>query len=204
MKSLRDTMLNKDRMKLPISFDASLMQDEYLKLQLNAFEYYNVIQLRAPAHLVGTSLPMPVPVSDYADGSCTEWLDTNDLNKSPYLKSIIDSFKEITAVKLVRLFRLAPNSKVKEDNDPTLGLEVEKSVIRLTIPIINNNESHFYLNNNIVDMKPGECWYLKLTDAHHVVNAGDTECVNMTIDLIPNDNIKTLIEESFLESILIN
>lgn len=198
MKTLQETTTKLDRVKLPFNFNAQRMHDEYFKLQLKDFEYYNVIQLRAPAHLVDTSLPFPPPADDYADGSWTDWLDTDNLNSSPYLKSIIDSFKEITTVTLVRLLRLAPKSEVKEHTDPTLGLEVEKSVIRLTIPIYNNKETTFYLNSTPIDMQPGECWYLKLTDPHQVVNSGDTERVNLTIDMIPNEDLRTLIKESYL------
>lgn len=185
-----------DRIKLPFVFDAKRMLKEYLDLQLNNFEYYDVIQLRGPAHLIDPSLPEPLPVDDYADGSWTDWLDTNQLNLSPYIKCIVNSFKDITNVTLVRLLRLAPNSEVKEHKDPTLGLEVEKSVIRLTIPILVSDDVTFYLNNKPVGMKPGECWYLKLTDAHRVLNMGDTERVNLTIDMVPNEKVRALIEES--------
>lgn len=184
-----------DRIKLPFSFDAELMFKEYSALQPNAFEYYNVIQLRGPAHVVNPSLPIPPPAADYADGSWTDWLNTPELEQSPYLKEIINSFDEITTVTLVRLLRLAPHSEVKEHNDPTLGLEVEKSVIRLTIPIVKNEDVTFLLNDNPVPMEPGECWYLKLTDNHRVINAGDTERVNLTIDMIPNENLRTLISD---------
>ncbi|MEH6536058.1 MAG: aspartyl/asparaginyl beta-hydroxylase domain-containing protein [Psychroserpens sp.] len=148
--------------------------------------------------MVDTSLPFPPSAKDFADGSWTDWLHSEELNTSPYLKSVIDSFREITTVTLVRLLRLAPHSEVKEHNDPTLGLEVEKSVIRLTIPIAKNNDTTFYLNSIHVDMQPGECWYLKLTDKHRVLNAGNTERVNLTIDMIPNENIRALIQDSNL------
>ncbi|MCK8480703.1 aspartyl/asparaginyl beta-hydroxylase domain-containing protein [Psychroserpens algicola] len=188
-----------DRVKLPFSFDTDKLLKEYLELKLNNFEYYNVIQLRAPAYIVDASIPVPPPADDYADGSWTDWLDTNELESSPYIKSIVEAFKEITSVTLVRLLRLAPHSNVKEHTDPTLGLEIEQSVIRLTIPILQSEKVTFYLNNQPVPMKPGECWYLKLTDAHRVVNSGDTERVNLTIDMIPNENLRAIIKESQLK-----
>ncbi|WP_204345269.1 aspartyl/asparaginyl beta-hydroxylase domain-containing protein [Psychroserpens algicola] len=188
-----------DRVKLPFSFDADKLLKEYLELKLNNFEYYNVIQLRAPAYIVDASIPVPPPADDYADGSWTDWLDTSELESSPYIKSIVEAFKEITSVTLVRLLRLAPHSNVKEHTDPTLGLEIEQSVIRLTIPILQSEKVTFYLNNQPVPMKRGECWYLKLTDAHRVVNSGDTERVNLTIDMIPNENLRAIIKESQLK-----
>ncbi len=166
---------------------------EFNALQRGQFEYYSVLQLRAPAHLVDASLPFPPPAANYADGSWTDWKDTQILENSPYLSSIIDSFKQYTKVTLVRLLRLAPDSVVKEHTDPTLGLEIEESVIRLTIPVYNEPGVEFYLNNSLVTMLPGECWYLKLTDPHRVVNNSDQERVNLTIDMIPNDWVHNLI-----------
>ncbi|CAM1366467.1 Aspartyl/Asparaginyl beta-hydroxylase [Tenacibaculum sediminilitoris] len=192
--SMNDTF--NDRIKLPFSFETAKMLEEAKALQLDNFEYYDVIPLRSPAHLVDTSLPFPPPADDYADGSWTDWLDTLALKKSPYLTNVVNFFKENTTVTLVRLLRLAPHSTVKEHTDPTLGLEIEKSVIRLTIPILNNENVTFYLNNTPVIMATGECWYMRLTDPHKVINDGDEERINLTIDMIPNDWIRQIIKDS--------
>ncbi len=185
-----------DRIQLPFSFDVEKMLKEVHSLKEEHYEYYKVIQLRAPAHLVDTSLPFPPPADDYADGTWTDWLDTPALEKAPYLRSIIDKFKEYSTVNLVRLLFLAPGSVVKEHTDPTLALEEEKSMIRLTIPIDNNDGVEFFLNNTLVPMKTGECWYLRLSDSHRVINAGSTDRINLTIDLIPNDKIVEIIDNS--------
>ena len=186
----------KDRIKLPLNFDAAKILSEFENLKLEQFEYYDVMPLRSPAHLVDPSIPFPPPATDYADGSWTKWLDTSALKKSPYIKSIVDSFREHTNVTLVRLLRLAPNAIVQEHTDPTLGLEIDKSVIRLTIPISVNNNVIFYLNGTPVPMKPGECWYLRLTDPHKITNSGETERINLTIDMIPNDWVRKIISQS--------
>ncbi|MAN28321.1 MULTISPECIES: aspartyl/asparaginyl beta-hydroxylase domain-containing protein [Mesonia] len=186
----------KDRIQLPFTFDVEKMLVEAHALKQEHYEYYKVIPLRAPAHTVDTSLPSPPPASDYADGSWTDWMNTPALEKSNYLKSIIDKFSEYTKVNLVRLLFLAPNSVVAEHKDPTLGLEEEKSMIRLTIPIDNNDDVAFFLNDSLVPMKVGECWYLRLTDAHRVVNKGTTDRINLTIDIIPNDKIIEIINKA--------
>lgn len=185
-----------DRIKLPLTFDAAKMLEECDALQLEPFEYYNVIPLRAPAHLVDTSLPFPPPAEDYADGSWTDWLDTPALKQSPYLIRIVDDFRKHTKVTLVRLLRLAAGAQVKEHTDPTLGLEIEKSVIRLTIPIQADDTVTFFLNEKPVPMQSGECWYLRLTDPHRIDNFGSAERINMTIDMIPNDWVRDLILNS--------
>ena len=123
-------------------------------------------------------------------------MNTPNLEKSPYLKSIVNQFSEYTTVNLVRLLFLAPDSVVKEHKDPTLALEEEKSMIRLTIPIDNNDGVEFFLNNKLVDMKVGECWYLRLSDSHRVINEGTTDRINLTIDVIPNDKIIEMINNA--------
>lgn len=182
-----------DRVKLPFQFDVEKIWSEIQSLNLHDFIYYNVLSLRAPAHLVDSSIPFPPPADDYADGSWTEWLDTANLKQSPYLSSVIDTFREHTKVTLVRLLRLSPGAVVKEHTDPTLGLHIERSVIRLTIPILSNDQVTFFLNGTPVEMQAGECWYLRLTDPHKVVNAGTTERINLTIDMIPNEWVKSTI-----------
>lgn len=185
-----------DRIKLPFYFNANKMFEEFNQLKPDGFEYYSVIPLRSPAHLVDPSLPFPPPADDYADGSWTDWLDTQELQNSPYLLSVVDEFRKHTKVTLVRLLRLAAGAEVQEHTDPTLGLEIDRSVIRLTIPITHNDQVNFYLNKTVVPMQPGECWYLKLTDPHAITNHSTTERVNMTIDMIPNDWIKNTIRDS--------
>lgn len=190
---MNNTITSADRVKLPFLFNVEKMAAEVNQLRMNHFIYYNVIPLRSPAHLVDPSLPVPPPTEDYADGSWTEWLDTPDLKSSPYLNEVIDTFKQHTKVTLVRILRLAAGNIVKEHCDPTLGLEVPKSVIRLTIPILNGDGVVFYLNGEPVPMLPGECWYMRLSDPHSVVNSSSEDRINLTIDMIPNDWVKSMI-----------
>ena len=182
-----------DRIQLPLQFDAPEMLEDLKIFKDTNFVYSDVVPLRAPAHLVDSTLPFPPPAENYADGTWTDWMDTPILEKCPSLIKVIDTFKKHTTVNLVRLLRLAPNSVVEEHVDPTLGIHIEESMVRLTIPIQINDQVEFYLNNEIVPMKPGECWYLRLTDPHKVINNGPTERVNLTIDVIPNDWVQSMI-----------
>lgn len=184
---------HKDRIKLPFSFDVDKMQAEIEQLKLNEFVYYDALPLRSPAHMVDNTLPFPPPADDYADGSWCDWMDTPLLKKLPYIAEVIDTFKAHTTVNLVRLLRLSSGDIVKEHTDPTLGLHIERSVIRLTIPIISKPEVEFFLNDTIVPMKEGECWYLRLTDPHRIVNASPRERINLTIDMIPNEWVQSMI-----------
>ncbi|MFK8010116.1 MAG: aspartyl/asparaginyl beta-hydroxylase domain-containing protein [Saprospiraceae bacterium] len=185
-----------DRIKLPFTFDVARMTAEIQALNLGNYIYYDSRPLRSPAHLVDPTIPFPPPAEDFADGSWTDWLDTSILKKCPYLVEVVDFFREHTKVNLVRLLRLAPGAVVKEHTDPTLGLHIEKSVIRLTIPIITNEAVEFFLNGEIVPMQLGECWYLRLTDPHKINNHGTTERINLTIDMIPNEWVRSTILNS--------
>lgn len=182
-----------ERVQLPYQFDINKMVTEMQSIRQRGFQYYDAIPLRAPAHEVDVSIPFPPPASDYADGSWTQWMNTNYLKECPYISSIIDLFREHTTVNLVRLLRLAPSAVVKEHTDPTLGLHIDKSMIRLTIPILVNDKVEFYLNNKLVPMRAGECWYLNLTEPHRVINEGTEERINLTIDLIPNEWVTNMI-----------
>lgn len=187
MHSTQPNLFALDRIRLPLSFDPIWLQQDIEQLQLGSFFEYSVMPLRSPAHLVDTTLPPPPPADNYADGSWTDWLDTPVLTSSPYLASVVDTFRAHADVTLVRLLRLAPEAVIEEHTDPTLGLHIEKSVVRLTIPITASSTSVFFLNDEAVPMAAGECWYLRLSDPHRVINPGAAERINLTIDLRPND-----------------
>lgn len=196
MDQLQETVSTSDRIKLPLVFDVTKMREEIEAMRLEDFIYYDVMPLRSPAHLVDTSLPPPPPAENYADGSWTEWLDTSALQKSPYLQCVVDTFREHATVTLVRVLRLEKGAVVKEHTDPTLGLEIPDSVIRLTIPVLYDDTVEFFLSGKPVPMKPGECWYMRLTDPHSVVNSGDRERISLTIDMVPNAWVRSLIESA--------
>ena len=187
MNSKYRALFSRDRIRLPLSFDPVKLREDITGLPLEPFIEYSVMPLRSPAHMVDNSLPLPPPADDYADGSWTDWLDTPALKDSPYLTDIVDTFREHCPVTLVRLLRLAPEAVIVEHTDPTLGLHIEKSVVRLTIPITASSTSVFYLNDEPVPMASGECWYLRLSDPHRVINPGESERINMTIDLQANE-----------------
>jgi hypothetical protein len=187
MSKYTPTASYNDRIKLPFYFDPDALLKDIQAMQLRPFIYYDVIPLRNPAHLIDSSRPMPAEVDDYADGSWTEWLNSSLLETAPNIAKIIEFFEQHSRITLVRLLRLEAGSHVKEHTDPTLGLQIERSVVRLTIPIQSEEQVVFYLNKTEVPMRPGECWYLRLTDPHSIEHRGQIERINMTIDLTPNE-----------------
>jgi len=181
-----------DRVKLDLSFDLARMQQEVLDLPLHDFIEYSVLPLTTPIAIPESAREHSGPI-DYADGSWATWHDTPLLPNCPYLSEVVAFFRSHTTVTLVRLLRLASGGFIKEHCDPTLGLEQERSVIRLTIPILSNGQVEFCLNGTLVPMSPGECWYLRFSDPHKAWNSGETERVHLSVDMIPNEWVRSLI-----------
>ena len=94
------------------------------------------------------------------------------------------------------MLRLEAGAVVKEHTDPTLGLHIERSMVRLTIPILTHEDVQFLLNGTEVPLQAGECWYLRLTDPHQVINASAQERINLTIDVIPNEWLRNVISQA--------
>jgi hypothetical protein len=59
--------------------------------------------------------------------------------------------------------------------------------VRLHVPIFTNDEVEFLLNGTAVPLNEGELWYLRLSDPHSVLNRGQTERVQLSIDVVVND-----------------
>lgn len=179
-----------DRVLLGIRFDAEELAREVHALDLRDFVEYSVIPLTAP-----TAKPA-VGEIDYADGSWADWHPTDWLDACPTIASIVDHFGRRTTVTLVRLLRLAAGGIVAEHTDPTLGLEQPRSVIRLTVPIITNDDVEMHLNDSLVPMRPGDCWYLRFSDPHRVTNRGLQERIHLSIDMVPNAWVRSLVADA--------
>lgn len=166
-----------DRLKLPFEYDHLRLRREVEAMGLEPYIYYSVIYLNIPTP--GTKPGPNDPPTDFL-----------------YIRSIIDHFRQNTKVTLARILRLEPGAEIKEHCDPMLGLEVEQSVIRLTIPISGQAGVLFYLNDVPVPMQLGECWYMRLSDQHRVLHQGSEERINLTLDMEPNDWLKSIIHNA--------
>ena len=84
-----------------------------------------------------------------------------------YLQEVFGSFE--TEIVSIRLMRLEAGAELKEHTDPTLDA-VHREIVRLTLPVFSDDQVLFLLNGTEVPMKPGELWYMKLSDRHSVHN----------------------------------
>lgn len=171
-----------DRCRLPLFFDEPRLRADLARLAAADWtdhfvpEHYEgrwrVAPLRAPADAVH-----PIQMI-YPNPGCDAFVDTPILARCRYFQEVLAAFE--CGLEAARLMSLGPGSKIREHRDHELS--VEEGVVRLHVPIVTGAAVCFYLNGEPVPMRPGECWYLRLSDPHRVDNDGPDERVHLVID----------------------
>jgi hypothetical protein len=170
-----------DRLRLPLAFDPCRLAADLESLgneawtphfvQRNYSGEWGAIPLRAAR---GAEHPI-LMITAHADVEC---VDAPPLRQTPYFREVLSAFD--CPLNSVRLMRLGPGASILEHSDP--GLCAEEGRVRLHVPILTNPEVRFYVNSRAVPMRPGEVWYLRLSDPHRVDNPGASARVHLVID----------------------
>ena len=100
-----------------------------------------------------------------------------------YFREVIEAFK--FPFQTVRLLRLGIGAEIKPHQDHELGYK--EGVFRLHIPISTSDGVQFILDNTLLKMLPGQCWYTNVNYEHSVSNMGKTDRVHLVIDGIRNE-----------------
>ena len=175
-----------DRSKLPLTYDVEQLRQETLYAISQfppSYVHYSVI----PLTVAGERNPK---VTDFSDPDWTTWNETNLLANCPYIQEVLNSLQ--CRKTNVRLLRLEAGGELKEHTDPQLNLEFRNQV-RLHVPVFTNEQVEFMLNRMAVSLRPGELWYLRLSDPHFVRNHGPTERIQLSIDVVVNEWIENMI-----------
>lgn len=174
-----------DRSKLDKAFDVGKLQDEaeVAARLFPAFIHYSVI----PLTMAGERNES---ITDFSDPDWTTWVDTPLLQQSPYIQEVLNTLQ--CKKTNVRLMRIEPGGFLQEHTDPQLDLERHNQV-RLHVPIFTNDDVDFILNGKRVPLQPGELWYMRLSDPHSVNNNSDQERIQLSIDVVVNDWVESLI-----------
>jgi Aspartyl/Asparaginyl beta-hydroxylase len=183
-----------DRLRLPLAFDPDLLARDLA--QLSSGEWishyvrqnydgdWSVVPLRGPA---GETHPVRMI---NADPTARSFVDTPLLQGCGYFRQVLAAFE--CPLRVVRLMRLTPGSRIKEHTD--LELSFEDGVVRIHIPVITNPDVEFYLNGARVVLEAGTAWYLRLSDRHSVFNGGSGDRVHMVIDADVNGWVEALFD----------
>jgi aspartyl/asparaginyl beta-hydroxylase (cupin superfamily) len=124
------------------------------------------------------------------DGN-TNYQDTIFLEQSPYLKEVLDQIH--CPLLAVRLLKLDAGAQIKEHRDAELHFE--KGEIRLHIPVITHDDVYMYLDNERVQPKEGECWYMNFNLPHSIRNESPVNRIHLVIDAVVNDWVKEVFEQ---------
>lgn len=171
-----------DRIKIPLPVNVARLQADLDTLeredwipQFVTHRYeglWDNLPLRAPA---GETHPIRMT---YSDPTCTDWVDTPYLKSCAYLPELLASFP--FPLSCVRIMSLFPGSHIKPHRDHDLAFK--DGAVRIHIPIRTHPDVVFTLNDNVVPMHTGECWYLRLSDTHSVTNFSPVRRVHLVID----------------------
>lgn len=85
----------------------------------------------------------------------------------------------------VRLLNLHSGSVIKEHCDHELSFENGEA--RLHFPVFTNTQVEFYVDNQLIQMQEGECWYINAQLPHRVANYGASDRIHLIVDCVVND-----------------
>lgn len=161
-----------DRIRLDLRYDVDLLRRDVQAI---------VSSLAQPSYIYYSPIPLATNVKS---PTAHDWSAEPMLKGCPYLQEIFSTFE--TEITSIRLMRLESGAEIKEHSDPTLDA-AHREIVRLTLPIFSDDLVTFLLNGTEVPMKPGELWYMKLSERHSVHNNSPNERINMSIDVTWNE-----------------
>jgi hypothetical protein len=179
--------------KLPLKVPITNIQNEIISIteswypHLNTFDYqgnWEVLSLRSPGGASSTIIP------DIINGSV--FMDTPLMDTCPSIKKITEDL--LCPIMAVRLLNLKSGAKIKPHKDNELAFE--KGGARIHIPVFTNQGVEFYVEDNLVKMNEGACWYINANLKHSVVNNGKSDRIHLVIDCIVNDELIRLFESA--------
>ena len=190
---VKDQRALPDRLRLPLMIDAALLAADLARLASlqwtmhfvpeNFSGRWDVLPLRAPAGAVHPILRIT------STPGCDRWEDTEIRGMCPAISALLDRLE--CPLGAVRLMRLTAGSVINEHSDPDLS--AEQGTARLHVAITTNPDVDFRINHRRVDMRPGELWYVRLSDPHSVSNRGTSDRVHLVIDAAINPWLSDLL-----------
>lgn len=158
--------------RLPYAFDAERLAEETAALPAGAW-------MAHPAGFRGNSA---VPLVSRGGGINedfhgrmreTPWLET-----CPYLRQVLGAFDEVLG--RTRLMKLAAGAEVSPHVDFNYHWYTR---VRVHVPVVTNADVRFRCGEEVVHMRPGECWIFDSWRRHRVDNGGREDRVHLVIDL---------------------
>ncbi len=181
--------MNIKYLKLPYQFDPVRLQHDLSKItQADWIDHFVTRNYSGSWQAIGLTIQasaqnMHPIMSIFSNPAEDTWIASPYLEQSPYFQEVLAIFK--CPLQSVRLMCLAPGSEIKQHTDHLTAYE--DGHIRLHIPIQTNSEVKFSLQEQLISMSEGECWYLNFNLPHSVVNQGTSSRIHIVMDLKVND-----------------
>jgi len=171
--------------RLPLLFDT-----DRLKQEVSAFK--NIDWMPHPTGYPGNAAVPLISVNGELNDEFTgQMLPTSHLEKCPYIKQAIASFKSVFSRS--RLMKLAGNCEVPEHSDINYHWY---NRVRIHIPIITTPAVKFHCGGKTTHMAAGESWIFDSWKMHKVVNTGPADRIHLVIDTSGSAAFWNLLQKS--------
>ena len=164
--------------KLPFDFDVTKIKEE-----LNQFSKTEYTDIYNPSVTLETLWLKHLIVPIGGPNEPIKFVPNESLKKCPYLMSIFESFQ--CQVETFRIHTLDAGASIQPHRD--VGYSFEHGKVRLHIPIQTNDKVEIILENELVKMKEGECWYCNFDKIHEVHNRSDSGRMHLILDCLVNE-----------------
>jgi hypothetical protein len=191
MTTLRDLFQPKDiALRLAPRFDAARLANELEDLdpawwQAHLSDYHD-----GNWHSISLFAPGGDRTNQFSFGG--ELTGTEALARCPYVREVIESIPGRKS--RVRFLRVRPGGHIFAHSDPLH--QVDRSLVRLHIPIRTNPGVDFRVHDRQLRMQPGETWFVDVRFRHSVGNHGDTDRVHLVVDVVANDELRALLSRA--------
>lgn len=116
------------------------------------------------------------------------FMDTPLMADCPAVKMLLNAMH--CPILSVRLLNLKIGASIKPHRDHELAFE--KGEARLHFPVFTNEAVEFYIEDELLRMNEGECWYINANLTHRVANNGSADRIHLVIDCEVNDWLEEL------------
>lgn len=178
-------------LKLPFDFDVDIIKKELAQFSKADYQdIYNSSVMLETLWLIHFIEPI------IGEDGLPIFLPNNALKKCPYLLSIFEKFE--CPVETFRIHTLDGGASIKKHRDTGYSFEMGK--VRLHIPIYTNDKVEMLVDDQLIPMKEGECWYCNFHIEHEVKNNSDQPRAHIIIDCMVNDWLTGVFKEAGIQT----
>jgi mannose-6-phosphate isomerase-like protein (cupin superfamily) len=93
----------------------------------------------------------------------------------------------------VRLLNLKAGAVIKPHRDYDLCFE--KGEARIHIPVFTSPQVEFFIEEERIEMREGESWYINANNLHRVSNRGSSDRIHLVFDCRVNNWLETIFDQ---------